>query len=42
VISEFPSVAAAIAAYDSAAYQDALKALGNGAVREIRIVEGLE
>jgi uncharacterized protein (DUF1330 family) len=42
VISEFPSVADAIAAHDSAAYQEALKALGNGAVREIRIVEGLE
>ena len=42
VISEFPSVAAAIAAHDSAAYQEALTALGNGAVREIRIVEGLE
>ena len=42
VISEFPSVASAIAAHDSAAYQAALAALGNGAVREIRIVEGLE
>ena len=42
VISEFPSVAQAIAAHDSAAYQDALQALGNGAVRDLRIVEGLE
>jgi uncharacterized protein (DUF1330 family) len=42
VISEFPSVEQAIAAHDSEAYQAALKALGNGAVREIRIVEGLE
>ena len=42
VIPEFPSVAAAIAAHDSAAYREALTALGNGAVREIRIVEGLE
>jgi uncharacterized protein (DUF1330 family) len=42
VISEFPSVEEAIAAHDSAAYQDALKALGNGAVRDLRIVEGLE
>jgi uncharacterized protein (DUF1330 family) len=42
VISEFPSVAAALAAHDSPAYQEALKALGNGADREIRIVEGLE
>ena len=42
VISEFPSVAAAIAAHDSPAYQAALKALGNGADRDIRFVEGLE
>jgi len=42
VISEFPSVAQAIAAHDSPGYQDALKVLGNGAVRDIRIVEALE
>jgi uncharacterized protein (DUF1330 family) len=42
VISEFPSVAQAIAAHDSAAYQAALQALGNAAVRDLRIVEGLE
>ena len=42
MISEFPSVADAIAAHDSAAYQGALTALGNGVVREIRIVEALE
>ena len=42
VISEFPSVAQAIAAHESPAYQDALKALGNGAVRDLRIIEGLE
>jgi uncharacterized protein (DUF1330 family) len=42
VMSEFPSVEKAIAAYESPAYQEALKALGNGAVRDIRIVEGLE
>lgn len=41
VITEFPSVAAAIAAHDSPAYQAALKALGDGADRDIRIVEGL-
>lgn len=41
VMSEFPSVAKAIAAYESPAYQNALQALGNGAVRDIRIVEGL-
>ena len=42
VISEFPSVEKAISAHDSPAYQDALKALGNGAERDLRIVEGLE
>jgi len=42
VISEFPSVERAVAAYNSPAYQDALKALGDGAMRDIRIVEGLE
>jgi uncharacterized protein (DUF1330 family) len=42
VMSEFPSVEKAIAAYQSPAYQLALKALGDGAVRDIRIVEGLE
>ena len=42
VISEFPSVEKAIAAHDGPAYQDALKALGNGAVRDIRIIEALE
>jgi uncharacterized protein (DUF1330 family) len=42
VMSEFPSVANAIAAYESPAYQEALNALGDGAVRDIRIVEALE
>jgi uncharacterized protein (DUF1330 family) len=42
VISEFPSVEQANAAYNSAGYQQALKVLGNAAVRDIRIVEGLE
>jgi uncharacterized protein (DUF1330 family) len=42
VMSEFPSVAKAVAAYESPDYQNALKALGNGAVRDIRIVEGLD
>jgi hypothetical protein len=30
------------AAYNSAAYAEALRALGDGAVRDVRIVEGLE
>ena len=42
VISEFPSVAQARAAYESEGYQKALAALGNGAERDVRIVEGLE
>ena len=42
VISEFPSVEKATAAYASAAYQEALKALGDRAVRDIRIVEALD
>ncbi len=41
VVIEFPSVAHATAAHDSPAYQEALKLLGNGAERDIRIVEGL-
>ena len=42
MITEFPSTQQAIAAYDSPAYKAALKALGDGAVRDVRIVEGLE
>lgn len=38
----FDSVDAAEAAYASPAYQEALTALGDGAVRDIRIVEALE
>ncbi|MFZ3358698.1 MAG: DUF1330 domain-containing protein [Xanthobacteraceae bacterium] len=41
VLIEFDSVEKATAAHDSAAYQAALKALGNGANRDLRIVEGL-
>jgi uncharacterized protein (DUF1330 family) len=41
VILEFPSVAQATAAHDSAAYQEALRALANGAERDLRIVEGV-
>jgi len=42
VLLEFDSVAQAIAAHDSPEYQQALRALGNGADRDIRIVEGVE
>jgi uncharacterized protein (DUF1330 family) len=41
VLIEFDSVEAARAAHDSPAYQEALAALGDGADREIRIIEGL-
>ena len=41
VILEFASVAQAIAAHDSAAYHEALRALGNAADRDLRIVEGV-
>lgn len=37
-IIEFPSVEAAVAAYESVAYQAALAALDRGAVRDIRII----
>jgi uncharacterized protein (DUF1330 family) len=42
VLIEFESVAKAIAAHDSPAYQEALRALGNGADRDLRIIEGAE
>jgi len=41
VLIEFDSVEQAIAAHDSPAYQEALAALGDGADREIRIVEAV-
>ncbi len=40
-VIEFASVERAIATHDGAAYQAALAVLGDGAVREIRIVPGL-
>jgi uncharacterized protein (DUF1330 family) len=42
VVIEFPSVAAAVAAHDSPAYQAALKVFDNAGVRDFRIVEGVE
>jgi|SRR6202451_1449055 uncharacterized protein (DUF1330 family) len=42
VLIEFDSVAQAIAAHDSPGYQQALRALGDGADRDLRIVEGVE
>ncbi len=41
VVIEFESVEKAIATHDSPGYQAALQALGDGAVRDLRIVEGV-
>ena len=41
VVIEFESVEKAIATHDSPGYQAALKALGDGAERDLRIVEGM-
>lgn len=41
IIIEFDTVEQAIAAYESLGYQAALEALGNGAERDLRIVEGV-
>jgi uncharacterized protein (DUF1330 family) len=41
VIVEFDSVEKAVAAHDSEAYRAALKVLGKGADRDLRIVEGV-
>lgn len=40
VLIEFDSVEHAITVHDSPAYQEALKALGDGAVRDMRVVAG--
>jgi len=40
VVVEFESVAAAIAAYEDAEYQEVARLLDGGVVRELRIVEG--
>ena len=40
-VAEYPSLEKAIAAYDSPAYAEAFKALGDGAVRDSRIIEEL-
>jgi uncharacterized protein (DUF1330 family) len=41
VVVEFESYDKALAAHDSEAYKKALKALGSGAERDYRIVEGV-
>ena len=42
VLIEFDSFEQAVAAHESAAYQEALAALSDGAERDFRIVEGLD
>ena len=42
VLLEFDSVAQAIAAHDSPAYQEALRVLGKAVDRDLRIVEGVD
>ncbi len=42
ILIEFDSFEAAVAAFESAAYQEALRALDGGADRDIRLFEGLE
>ena len=42
VVVEFNDFDAALAHYNSDAYQKALAALKDGAVRDVRVVEGVE
>ena len=42
VVSEFPSLQHAIDGHNGPGYQEALKALGDGAVRDVRLIEGVE
>jgi uncharacterized protein (DUF1330 family) len=42
VLIEFDSVGQAIAAYESPAYKEALRALGNAVERDVRIIEGVD
>lgn len=42
LLIEFDSFEQAVAAHESAAYQEALAALGDGVERDFRIIEGLD
>jgi uncharacterized protein (DUF1330 family) len=42
IVIEFDSVETAVATYESPAYQEALRVLGDGAERDIRIIEALD
>lgn len=41
VVTEFESLEKALAAHDTPGYQEALRVLGDAAVRDLRIVEGV-
>ena len=41
IVTEFESLEKALAAHDTPAYKEALRALGDGAERDLRIVEGV-
>jgi uncharacterized protein (DUF1330 family) len=41
VVTEFESLAKAVAAHDSPGYQEALRVLGDAAERDMRIIEGV-
>ncbi len=41
VVTEFESLAKAVAAHDTAGYLEALRVLGDAAERDLRIVEGV-
>ena len=41
VVIEFDSIEKAVATHDSAAYQEALKAMAGGVVRDLRIIGGV-
>ncbi|HSA89757.1 MAG TPA: DUF1330 domain-containing protein [Burkholderiales bacterium] len=41
VITEFDSLAKALAAHESPGYQEALRVLGDSAERDLRIIEGV-
>ena len=42
VVIEFESVERAIDVYESAEYQESVAALGDGAVRDVRVIAGFE
>jgi uncharacterized protein (DUF1330 family) len=41
IVIEFDSVEQAVATYEGPAYQEALRALGDGAERDVRIIEAI-